>query len=81
MVSSGSNSNQKALNNLVDNLVSQGVITNQKIASVMKTVDRFDYMPKGSNAQVAYADSPHRIGCNVTISAPHMHAYCLDWCV
>ena len=26
-----------------------------------------------------YADSPQSIGSNVTISAPHMHAYCLEW--
>ena len=27
----------------------------------------------------AYADCPERIGFNATISAPHMHAYCLEW--
>ncbi len=27
----------------------------------------------------AYEDHPERIGYNATISAPHMHAYCLEW--
>ena len=47
----------------------------------MKTVDRMDFCPPGFTAENAYYDSPMRIGSNVTISAPHMHAYCLEWLV
>ena len=59
MVSSDSDSNQKALNKLVDNLVNKGVINNQNIAAVMKTVDRLDYMPRNYNKQTVYTDKPH----------------------
>ena len=29
----------------------------------------------------AYADSPQPLRYNATISAPHMHAHCLEWLV
>jgi len=41
----------------------------------MKSTDRGKYC---RFAQDAYFDSPQLIGHNVTISAPHMHAYCLE---
>ena len=37
------------------------------------SVDRADFIPERP-----YADSPKSIKYNVTISAPHMHAYCLE---
>ncbi len=43
----------------------------------MCQVDRADFYPL--NPARAYEDSPQSIGFNVTISAPHMHAYCLEW--
>ena len=42
----------------------------------MLKVDRGEFY---SNGQSAYMDSPQSIGYNVTISAPHMHAFCLEW--
>ena len=39
----------------------------------MSAVDRGDY-----SAATPYQDSPQSIGCGVTISAPHMHAYALE---
>ena len=45
----------------------------------MKVVDRMDFMPPGTRAHEAYLDSPQRIKYAATISAPHMHAYCLEW--
>lgn len=41
----------------------------------MRTVDRGDFYQ--SNVSV-YDDTPQCIGYNATISAPHMHAYCLE---
>ena len=38
--------------------------------------------PPKSQASVdarAYEDSPQSIDYGATISAPHMHAYCLEW--
>ena len=40
----------------------------------MAKVDRADFIENSP-----YEDCPQRIGYNVTISAPHMHAYCLEW--
>jgi protein-L-isoaspartate(D-aspartate) O-methyltransferase len=63
------------LNKLVDSLVSKGAVFSQKVNHVMRTVDRGDFY-HGSGA---YDDCPQPIGYNATISAPHMHAYCLEW--
>ncbi len=41
----------------------------------MRTVDRGDFCP----GIEAYEDCPQPIGFNATISAPHMHAYCMEW--
>ncbi len=45
-----------------------------RVAQVMARVDRKYYAP-GS----FYEDSPQYIGYGVTISAPHMHAYALQY--
>jgi protein-L-isoaspartate(D-aspartate) O-methyltransferase len=46
----------------------------------MKQVDRAEFVAKDvSKTSYAYADNPMLIGANVTISAPHMHAYCMEW--
>ncbi|KAF3436784.1 hypothetical protein FNV43_RR19537 [Rhamnella rubrinervis] len=47
----------------------------QKVAEVMETVDRALFVPDGNPP---YLDSPMGIGYNATISAPHMHATCLQ---
>ncbi|KAI4343683.1 hypothetical protein L6164_011002 [Bauhinia variegata] len=60
---------------LVENLQRYGVMTSQKVAEVMETVDRALFVPDGAPA---YVDSPMAIGYNATISAPHMHATCLQ---
>ena len=44
-----------------------GIVKSDKVARVMKSVDRGDFA-KGQ----AYEDSPQLIGYGVTISAPHM---------
>jgi len=60
---------------LIDNLVSEGIISSRRIAQMMKTVDRADFCLPTSDA---YTDSPQLIGEDQTISAPHMHAMCLE---
>ena len=42
----------------------------------MRRVDRGDFAQEKA---FAYEDCPLSIGYNATISAPHMHAYCLGW--
>ncbi|GFQ00486.1 protein-l-isoaspartate o-methyltransferase 1 [Phtheirospermum japonicum] len=41
----------------------------------METIDRALFVPEGTPP---YDDSPMQIGYNATISAPHMHAMCLE---
>lgn len=60
---------------LVERLQRYGVITSSKVGEVMETVDRALFVPDGS---APYDDTPMAIGYNATISAPHMHATCLQ---
>ncbi|KAK7353952.1 hypothetical protein VNO80_19408 [Phaseolus coccineus] len=60
---------------MVERLQRYGVITSSKVAEVMETVDRALFVPDGG---APYDDSPMAIGYNATISAPHMHAMCLQ---
>ena len=49
----------------------------------MLKVDRGDFwpshLPGGAPSPMAYDDCPQSISYSATISAPHMHAYCLEW--
>lgn len=60
---------------MVVHLQKSGVISSKKVAQVMETIDRALFVPEGSPP---YLDSPMPIGHNATISAPHMHAMCLE---
>ncbi|KAJ0106090.1 hypothetical protein Patl1_18189 [Pistacia atlantica] len=70
---SGSNINKNK--EMVEHLRHYGVITSKKTAEVMETIDRALFVPDGTPP---YVDSPMAIGYNATISAPHMHAMCLQ---
>ena len=48
-------------------MLGNGVINNDKVEQVMKSIDRGDFCKT-----LAYYDSPQGIGYGVTISAPHM---------
>ena len=58
---------------LVIELILSGMIRTGKVAQVMLDVDRNNYAPRNQ-----YANRPQYIGYNVTISAPHMHAFALE---
>ncbi|KAJ4959609.1 hypothetical protein NE237_019519 [Protea cynaroides] len=60
---------------LIKHLQQYGVIRSIKVAEVMETIDRGLFVPDGIPG---YIDSPTQIGYNATISAPHMHAMCLE---
>jgi protein-L-isoaspartate(D-aspartate) O-methyltransferase len=47
----------------------------KKTEEVMRKIDRGDF---SADLSVAYCDQPHPIGQGQTISAPHMHAVCLE---
>ncbi|WJX94429.1 Protein-L-isoaspartate O-methyltransferase 1, variant 2 [Trifolium repens] len=60
---------------MVENLQSYGIIKSRKVAEVIENIDRGLFVPNGVQP---YIDSPMAIGYNATISAPHMHATCLQ---
>jgi len=59
----------------VQHLIRRRILQNPRIISVMQETDRGNYV-----ARDPYHDSPQGIGSNATISAPHMHAHCLELC-
>lgn len=68
----GSISKNKAL---VEQLQHYGIVKSNKVVEVMETIDRGLFVPEGNPA---YMDTPLPVGYNATISAPHMHATCLE---
>ena len=58
---------------LVARLRESGIVTDDRVATAMRAVDRKNYVPFNH-----YMDSPQSIGYNATISAPHMHAHALE---
>lgn len=62
---------------LIEHLARIGVLRSEKVRSAMLAVDRKNYCLPATVSH-AYDDSPQYIGFDATISAPHMHAYCMD---
>uniref|UniRef100_A0A7S0MZW5 protein-L-isoaspartate(D-aspartate) O-methyltransferase n=1 Tax=Cryptomonas curvata TaxID=233186 RepID=A0A7S0MZW5_9CRYP len=58
---------------LVTNLKRAVLFKDPRVEAAMLSCDRKNYCPRDP-----YNDSPQPIGFNVTISAPHMHAMCLE---
>ena len=66
-------SSYNSMKDLCDGLKRKGYIQNTSVYNALMKVDRIDFSPRSP-----YEDSPQPINYNVTISAPHMHAYCLE---
>ena len=62
---------------LIDEMIENKSISSLKIASIMKKVDRKDFVLI-EDLDDAYDDRPIPIGYGATISAPHMHAYAME---
>ncbi|KAK1864952.1 hypothetical protein I4F81_007488 [Pyropia yezoensis] len=58
-------------------LVSAGLLRTPALVAAFGAVDRGAFVPPRA-AAVSYADAPQGIGWGATISAPHMHAMCLE---
>lgn len=58
---------------LIDQLMRNGIVKTSRVQAAMNAVDRKYYSPYNP-----YTDSPQSIGYSVTISAPHMHAAALE---
>ena len=65
---------QTSMKTLLDHLQQSRVITNPKVYDSMLQVDRADFINSSP-----YVDHPQYIDYNATISAPHMHAYALEY--
>lgn len=59
---------------LVNTLAKNDILKSEQAMEAMKKIDRADFV---LDKRTAYQDSPQPIGFNATISAPHMHGYCL----
>ena len=64
--------------NLVDILKAEGVVKHQDVESALRATDRRAYCPDHLPANYVYQDHPLPIGYGETISAPSMHAICLE---
>ena len=70
---------------LVERLEAAGIVNDPRVKAAMLATDRGHFCPadgprkKNSTYQYGpYADAPQAIGHKVTISAPHIHATCLE---
>ena len=63
----------KNMTELCSELVDEKWIVSRTVYDVMMKVDRGDFAPSNP-----YQNFPQRIGYNVVISAPLLHAYCLE---
>ncbi|KAH0567361.1 protein-L-isoaspartate(D-aspartate) O-methyltransferase-like [Cotesia glomerata] len=60
---------------MIDKLKEAKILTSDTAEAAMIAIDRGKYCHEPD----PYLDRPRRIGYNVTISAPHMHAYALSF--
>ena len=70
---------KEAMKQLVNHLRNSGSLQSERISRVMSQVDRRDFVSPHTPQRAAYSDCPLSIDFNVTISAPHMHAMCMEW--
>lgn len=63
---------------LVDKLVANKLIRTRRVYNAMSAVDRGLFLPADTPPECAYQDAPQTLGWGATISAPHMHAMCLE---
>ena len=63
----------KNMTELCSELIDEKWIVSRTVYDVMMQVDRGDFAPSNP-----YQNFPQRIGYNVVISAPLLHAYCLE---
>lgn len=66
------------MDNLIAELQREGRLQSPRLAEAMRAVDRATFVPHGTLEPLVYTDTPLPLGYGETISAPHMHAACLD---
>ncbi|XP_024538065.1 protein-L-isoaspartate O-methyltransferase isoform X1 [Selaginella moellendorffii] len=60
---------------LIANLQKNGILSSAAATDAMARIDRAFFVPRGGSP---YQDAPQPIGHGATISAPHMHGYCVS---
>jgi len=68
-------SGSSSLDSFVSSLEHYKIVKSESVGRAMRKVDRAKYV---RDPTFAYEDSPQPIGYDATISAPHMHAWCLE---
>ena len=63
----------KSMQELWEHLKKIGMLQSETVYKALMSVDRADFAPRSP-----CEESPQSINYGVTISAPHMHAYCLE---
>ncbi|MHA2036763.1 MAG: protein-L-isoaspartate(D-aspartate) O-methyltransferase [Promethearchaeota archaeon] len=63
---------------LVESLSNRGVLNKKEVSDAILRVPRHQFIPKDAESS-AYMDTPLSIGCNQTISAPHMNAMMCEY--
>ncbi len=63
---------------MVRTLRKNKLVKSASVARAMEDVDRGFFVVASDQGTAAYRDQPQSIGSRATISAPHMHAYCLE---
>lgn len=62
-----------SMKELCAQLINEKMLSSKKVYNSMMQVDRADFAPSRP-----YQNNAQRIGCNVVISAPDLHSYCLE---
>ena len=62
-----------SMKELCDELLRNGEVKSQKVIDCLMKIDRADFAPSNQ-----YQNRAQSIPCNVVISAPHLHGYCLE---
>ncbi|GFR40066.1 hypothetical protein Agub_g606, partial [Astrephomene gubernaculifera] len=65
----------KTNDEMVDALKRAGLVRSPEVEAAMRAVDRALFVPP---QQAPYRDAPQPLSAGATISAPHMHAACLE---
>lgn len=63
------------LEDFVTSLEKYDIVKSRAVGAALREVDRAKYV---RDTDYAYEDSPQSLGYGATISAPHMHAWCLE---
>ena len=63
----------RSMKELCQELINEKMLFSEKVYNSMIQVDRADFAPTRP-----YQNRAQQIGCNVVISAPDLHSYCLE---